>query len=156
MPGHIGPQVWGPPMWMTIHLVALGYPKAPTFGEKRAAKNFYESLTHLIPCPICKLHYQNHLKENPITPSLDTQEDLFRWTVKIHNLVNKDLGKPEYTEQDAISFLENLGERRRSPLWTPQDLHAEQFETMVKQLGMALGGAVVLGGSYMLIKQYYK
>ena len=49
MPGHISPAVWGPILWTTIHIVALGYPKEPTFSEKRAAKEFYESLTHLIP-----------------------------------------------------------------------------------------------------------
>ena len=155
MPGHISPNVWGPILWTTIHIVALGYPKEPTFSEKRAAKEFYESLTHLIPCPICKLHYQQHLKENPLTPSLDSRHDLFQWTVKIHNLVNKELGKPEYTEQDAMEFLHTLGERGRSPIWTPQDLHAEKFEQMIKQASYILGGVVLLGTGYFIVQKYF-
>ena len=150
MPGSIPTTVWGPPFWMTMHILALGYPKSPSYSEKRAAKQFYESLTHLIPCPVCKLHYQEHLKDLPVTPSLDSRTDLFRWTVEIHNRVNKDLGKPEYTEQDAMKFLFDLGARGRSPLYTPQDLHAAQFEEMAKQLGVIICGAAVLGGAYWL------
>lgn len=154
MPGHISPNVWGPILWTTMHLIALGYPKEPTFSEKRAAKEFYESLTHLIPCPICKLHYQQHVIDNPLTPSLDSRHDLFQWTVKIHNLVNKELGKPECTEQDAMAFLHNLGERGRSPILTPEDLHAEKFETMIKQLSYILAGCVLLGTGYIVIQKY--
>ena len=146
MPGSIPPTTWGPFFWHTMHLVALGYPTQPTYAEKRAAKEFYESLAHLIPCPMCKMHYADHLKNNPITPSLDTRKDLFDWTVKIHNLVNKDLGKPEYTASDSISFYHRLGEMGRSPIWTPQDLQAANFASMVKFGAGAIAFAAVLGG----------
>ena len=39
------PSVWGPFFWHTIHIVALGYPKSPTYTDKKCAKEFYESLT---------------------------------------------------------------------------------------------------------------
>ena len=38
------PSVWGPFFWHTIHIVALGYPKNPTYTDKKCAKEFYESL----------------------------------------------------------------------------------------------------------------
>jgi len=145
MPGSIPPSTWGPFFWHTMHLVALGYPMKPTYAEKRAAKEFYESLTHLIPCPLCKLHYADHVKENPITPSLDSKETLFKWTIQIHNLVNKDLKKPEYTDADAIAFYHKLGALGRSPIWTPEDLQALYFSNMVKYGGSALLTAGVLG-----------
>ena len=142
MPGKIPPSTWGPFFWHTIHLTALGYPSKPTYAEKRAAKEFYESLVHLIPCPLCKLHYAETLKEHPVGPSLDTRDDLFRWTVDMHNKVNKQLGKPEYTELDAVKFYEALGELGRSPVWTPQDLHAIQFAQVAK---VGLGALVAFG-----------
>jgi len=145
MPGRIPPSTWGPFFWHTMHLVALGYPSTPTYAEKRAAKEFFESFTHLIPCPLCKLHYANHLKENPLTPSLDSKKDLFNWTIKIHNLVNRDLGKPEYTDTDAITFYHRLGDLGRSPIWTPEDIHAIYFANMVKYGGVAVTSAVILG-----------
>lgn len=153
MPG-IPPTVWGPFFWHTMHLVALGYPTAPTYSEKKAAKEFFESLQHLIPCPLCKLHYQGHLKELPISPSLDSKQDLFKWTVDIHNRVNKDLGKPIYSEVDAIQFYHSLGARGRSPVLTPQDVHADQFYEMLRQTGYILGGAAVLGGAYWAYQTY--
>jgi len=146
MPGRIPPSTWGPFFWHTMHLVALGYPTKPTYAEKRAAKEFYESFTHLIPCPVCKLHYADHVKNNPLTPSLDTRHDLFQWTVRIHNLVNKDLGKPEYLESDAIAFYHRLGELGRSPVWTPDDVHSIYFASMVKYSLAAIATAGVVGG----------
>jgi len=130
-----------------MHLVALGYPKTPTYAEKRAAKEFFESLAHLIPCPICKLHYADHLKNNPITPSLDTRHDLFQWTIRIHNLVNKDLGKPEYLDSDAIAFYHRLGALGRSPVWTPDDVQSIYFASMIKYGATAIAVAGVLGGA---------
>ena len=148
MPGRIPPSTWGPFFWHTMHIVALGYPKKPNYAEKRAAKEFYESFVHLIPCPVCRLHYATHLKANPITPSLDSNEDLFRWTVKIHNLVNKDLGKPEYSEMDAIQFYHALGDLGRSPVWTPQDIDAIKYRHLLITGGGVLAGGIVLGGLY--------
>lgn len=146
MPGRIPPTTWGPFFWHTMHIVALGYPKTPTYAEKRAAKEFYESFTHLIPCPSCKLHYSENIKKLPVTPSLDTKEDLFRWTVQMHNMVNKQLGKQEVTELEAIAFYHKLGDMGRSPVYTPQDIHAADFSMMLKYGGTALGAALVLGG----------
>jgi len=148
MPGRIPPSTWGPFFWHTMHIVALGYPKKPNYSEKRAAKEFYESFVHLIPCPVCRLHYSNHLKANPVSPSLDSNKDLFTWTVKIHNLVNKDLGKTEYSELDAINFYHALGDLGRSPVWTPQDIDAIQYRHLLLAGGSVLAGGIVFGGLY--------
>jgi hypothetical protein len=147
MPGRIPPSTWGPFFWHTMHLVALGYPNEPTYAEKRAAKEFFESFTHLIPCPTCKIHYADHLKEMPLTPSLDTRKDLFKWTVDMHNLVNKDLGKPQYTELDAIAFYHKLGEMGRSPVWTPEDIQSYYFAQVAKYGAAAIGIAALTGAA---------
>jgi hypothetical protein len=128
-----------------MHLVALGYPNEPTYAEKRAAKEFYESFTHLIPCPTCKLHYAEHLKGMPLTPSLDSRKDLFKWTVDMHNLVNRDLGKQEYTEEDAIAFYHKLGELGRSPVWTPNDIQSHYF-ALVAKYGVGILGVAGISG----------
>jgi len=152
MPGRIPPSTWGPFFWHAMHIIALGYSNQPTYAEKRAAKEYFESLVHLIPCPTCRVHYATHLKENPISPSLDSRNDLFRWTVNIHNLVNKDLGKPEYTETESISFYHSLGELGRSPVWTPQDIQSVQFKQALEFTGMVVGGGIVLGGLYYILR----
>jgi len=131
-----------------MHITALGYPNKPNYTQKRAAKEFFESFVHLIPCPVCRVHYAEHLKANPVSPSLDSSKDLFTWTVKIHNLVNKDLGKTEYSEMDAIQFYHALGDLGRSPVWTPQDIDAVQYKQLLIASGGLLAGGVVLGGLY--------
>ena len=142
----IPPSVWGPFFWHTMHLAALGYSATPTLPEKRAAKEFYESLQYMIPCPLCKTHYAEFLKQYPITPSLDSRMDLFRWTVQIHNAVNESLGKPSnHTEADAIRFYATLGMRGRSPIYVPEDLDAGGFKDMAKGATLALGAVAIVG-----------
>jgi hypothetical protein len=141
------PSVWGPFFWHTMHLVALGYPNAPSYQEKKAAKEFYESFAFLIPCPICKTHYEEKLKEMPLTVSLDSRKDLFRWTVEIHNKVNAMLQKPTLTESDALDYYTKLGAYGRSPVWTPEDFQNVQYESYLKGAGVSflLFGTIGLG-----------
>jgi len=143
---HISPEVWGPFFWNTMHFVALGYPKEPTYADKRAAKEFYESLTRLIPCPTCRDHYTAHLKESPISVSLDNRADLFRWTVAIHNKVNKMLNKPEKTEQEVVHYYSELGNRGRSPIWNSDDLTEVNTRSYLKGITTGIGATILVGG----------
>ena len=142
------PSVWGPIFWHTIHVTALSYPSEPTYAQKRAAKEFYESLAQLIPCPVCREHYQTHLQKMPISPHLDRREDLFRWTVDLHNEVNKMLGKPIYTELDSINFYRRIGVRERSPFIDQNDLDEIDLRSMIK--GGLLGAGVVTAAGLLL------
>jgi hypothetical protein len=140
------PTVWGPFFWHTIHIVALGYPKNPTYTDKKCAKEFYESLTFLLPCAVCREHYKGHLSKNPLTPFLDTRKDLLKWTIDIHNAVNKMLGKPEWTEDEVITYYEKLGRRNRSPIWTKEDMNEVDYRSFVKGFITASGISLVAGG----------
>lgn len=147
------PSVWGPFFWHTIHIVALGYPKNPTYTDKKCAKEFYESLAFLLPCAVCREHYKEHLSKNPLTPFLDSRSDLLKWTIIIHNAVNKMLGKPEWTEPEVISYYERLGRRNRSPVWTKEDMKEVDYHSFVK--GFITGTAIlgtVGGGLYLFTK----
>ena len=136
------PSVWGPFFWHTIHIVALGYSKNPTYTDKKCAKEFYESLAYLLPCAVCRDHYRAHLEESPITPFLDSRTDLIKWTIDIHNKVNKTLGKPEWTLQEVLSYYEKVGARNRSPVWTKEDMKEVDYYSFVKGF---ITGSVILG-----------
>ncbi len=138
------PAVWGPIFWMTIHIVALGYSENPSYSEKKAAKEFFESLQHLLPCPTCREHYIENLKERPITPFLDNRRDLFKWTVELHNAVNKKLGKPEVTEQEALKFISRLGARGRSPIWRKEDMSELDMMSFVKGAAVTAAGCGII------------
>lgn len=145
------PSVWGPFFWHTIHIVALGYPKVPTYTDKKCAKEFYESLAYLIPCAICRDHYREHLAKHPLTPSLDSRTDLIKWTIDIHNQVNQMLGKPTWSLEEVLAYYERVGQRNRSPVWTKEDMNVVDYRSFVKGFitGAALLG-IASGTIYML------
>lgn len=142
------PEVWGPFVWHTIHVFALGYPTNPTYSDKKAAKEFIESLQFLIPCPICRNHFTEHLATHPLTPHLDRRKDFFRWTVVLHNAVNKTLSKPLYTEAEALRYYSRLGERGRSPVWTPEDMMEADMKARLQGIGVGFVSAALLAGLF--------
>ena len=135
------PSVWGPFFWHTIHIVALGYPKNPTYTDKKCAKEFYESLAYLIPCPVCREHYKEHLISKPISTFLDSRTDIIKWTIDIHNSVNKTLGKSEWTLEEVLLYYEKIGNRNRSPIWTKEDMNEVDYRSFIKGF---ITGSIIL------------
>lgn len=148
------PAVWGPFFWHTIHIVALGYPKEPNYTDKRAAKEFYESLSFLLPCGVCREHYSKHLQANPITTFLDTRKDLLTWTILIHNEVNKMLNKPTWTEQEVIDYYIRLGKRERSPVWKKEDMKEVDVQSFVRGFFTGTAGLAALGATVWVVNKY--
>lgn len=99
------PNQWGKYLWKSIHLIALGYPEVPNDVDKNVYSNYYTSLWKILPCFKCSINYKRHLIELPIESYLDSKKSLFEWTVKLHNIVNKELGKPEFTVAEAMHVI---------------------------------------------------
>lgn len=102
------PEIWGSHAWSTLHLFAIGYPKSPTYEDIVAYKNFYENFWKVIPCYKCSVNYRRHLKEYPLDNYLTDNKKLFEWTVNLHNIVNKELGKPQMSIEDATNIYRNI------------------------------------------------
>lgn len=85
---NVDPAVWGPPLWSSIHTLAL---KADSDGHEGlvAFKEFLNSLTFLLPCNNCRHDYSKYCSTNPPPEAYDC----FGWTVRLHNFVNRRLGK---------------------------------------------------------------
>lgn len=77
-----------------MHAVALNYPVHPSSKQVDAHRTFYTVLQDIIPCKTCAENYKKHLTELPLEPNLEDAGKLFQWTVAMHNIVNKMLGKP--------------------------------------------------------------
>jgi hypothetical protein len=137
----ISTVVWGPPLWLSLHIMALAYPKQPSYSEKKAAKEYFEALPFLLPCAICKEHLKAHLAKYPIAPYLDRREDLFKFTVMLHNEVNKSLNKPTMTELEVLQYLKRLGARDASPIINKEMLDEVDMRSMIK--GGFIGGGLV-------------
>tara|TARA_B100001115_G_C15630805_1_gene303079 strand:- start:190 stop:597 length:408 start_codon:yes stop_codon:yes gene_type:complete len=100
----IKPKIWGPHGWKFMHYVSLGYPDNPTESDKQNYKNFYTSLQHILPCAKCAYNYSHNLKKYPIDNHLGSRDTLVRWVIDIHNQVNTELNKKEYTYEEALSL----------------------------------------------------
>ena len=102
----VSPSTWGTHVWYSIHLIAFGYPNAPTLENKRQYHAFYNQLAFVLPCQMCRDHYTEILRSKlPLTMEhLRSRDTLFAWTVAVHNIVNVDLGKPTMPLARAGAF----------------------------------------------------
>lgn len=94
------PDVWGPSMWLAMHLIAAYYPDQPSAAERRAALHFYSSLQHLLPCMACRAHYADMIAQSP--PRVGSGAELFEWTRRVHNNVNARTGKQQLSSREAM------------------------------------------------------
>ena len=98
------PTVWGPKLWFVIHTMALNFPDNPTYDDKRNYETFFNSLKFVIPCDKCRVHYTERINKNPIINHLENSDSLFRYTIELHNDVNKSLGKRTYIYDEVIEI----------------------------------------------------
>lgn len=103
----MNPIYWGPAGWHFMHTVAMTYPEIPSDQDKEKYRVFYESIGEVLPCPACRRHYQDNLKKLPI--NLDSRADLFKWTIDIHNEVNKKNKKKIYSYDEAFEAIKENG-----------------------------------------------
>jgi hypothetical protein len=105
----ISPNIWGKYGWPFIHMVAKCYPKNPTKEDKINYRNFFLSLQNVLPCGSCCVNYTSHLAELPITEEvLANQDSLLKWTIDLHNIVNRDTGKPMLSYEEALTEINNM------------------------------------------------
>ena len=143
------PTVWGPILWTSMHIVTMGYSPVPTEQEKQGAINYFESLAYMIPCPICRIHYKEHLKKHPVKEAVSSRNDLIMWVFNVHNEVNKQLEKPVITIEQFIKNLTILSNLESFQIYKP----AENKHTLPLMLGIGvlLGVGIGAAGLY-----YYK
>jgi hypothetical protein len=108
---HLPPEIWGPIFWATLHITSLAYPDTPTYSEKKAAKEFFNSLVFLLPCPVCREHFKEVIQAAPVESWLDSRQSLMEWVWQIHNAVNTRLGKPAITMAEFLKRYNEMAER---------------------------------------------
>ena len=70
------------------------------------------SLKEVIPCSICKKNYIRHLIEHPIDNYLNSKEDLVKWVIDMHNMVNTETGKKNYSYNTIIKMYEDVYKKK--------------------------------------------
>ena len=90
------PHRWGGQLWDIMHIMAAKAPLELDVDRQLSFKEFLEGLPFLLPCSDCAEHCDKMLEENPLTEEdLQGRNSLSLYIHKLHNLVNKRLGKPE-------------------------------------------------------------
>ena len=108
------PNIWGPHGWYFLHSITLAYPDNPTENDKTIYKNFFESLKDILPCDKCRVHFNQTLMTYPIENHLQNKESLFKWLVDVHNRVNIDNDKREYTYDEITELYENMYSKNKN------------------------------------------
>tara|TARA_B100000767_G_C19326808_1_gene353945 strand:+ start:88 stop:519 length:432 start_codon:yes stop_codon:yes gene_type:complete len=105
---NINPKLWGPYFWETIHFVAYGYPKNANSEDKQVYFSFYENMMKVLPCDKCTNSAQEIFKKSNLKDSLDSRDNLIKWTYLFHKSVNNELGKDSPTLEE---FMHNFTNR---------------------------------------------
>ena len=99
----LAPAVWGPATWKTIHLLAAGAPEALSDAQRAQYRAFFAALGPVLPCAACAQHLPEVLAALPLDESVRGREELLLWSVRLHNRVSADLGKPTLPEAAAVA-----------------------------------------------------
>ena len=85
---------FGPPTWVSMTLIAMGYPESnPTKEQRKTYSIYFRLIGEVLPCNLCRTSYRKFVKKVPLNSKvLSWRRNLVFWVFKIHNLVNKNLG----------------------------------------------------------------
>lgn len=97
------PKVWGPRYWYTLHNSSLGYPESASDVVKERMKGYILGLPVTLRCESCREHATAHIES--IKHNLDHicsgRDNLFKFYVDFHNIVNRRHKKSEMSYEDA-------------------------------------------------------
>ena len=106
------PNIWGPKFWFSLHSVSFTYPFYPEKEDKIRYGAFFHLLEFVLPCVVCRVNYSKNIKEHPIEPHLKDRKSLVYWVIDIHNMVNRENGKPVLTHEEAIGIYEKIFDKK--------------------------------------------
>ena len=133
----ISPKKWGACGWSFIHYVALGYPvRNPSAGDINQYRSFFvDSLPLVLPCKACRENLTRHITHAPPDSALEEgRESLFAWTVRLHNIVNREAGKPT-VDPRAAKLVYEAGP---TCVCTPPGLFSADAVTVILVLALCL------------------
>ena len=99
------PSVFGPVYWGYLHIATVHLPEKlnPIIAEQ--IRNVILAIPVTVPCDVCSLHSGNFMSQNKDKLlALKTGPEFFNFTVDLHNLVNKRLGKHVASYEEARNY----------------------------------------------------
>ncbi len=96
-------NVIGPGAWYMLHLLAAN---AKTDDDIKGVHYAIETIANNFFCLRCRKHFTEN-REKFVPPNVNKYNELFIWTVEMHNRVNDLNGKPRISHREALSFYIN-------------------------------------------------
>ena len=138
----MSPKIWGPHAWFTLHSISMALPNKVPKETQINLINFMKLFGGLIPCNICKINYKRNLSEElpPLKDTVQTRELFSKWLIDLHNVVNRETGKPEMSYEAVVKKYDKIYNKR------------EETNQMCKCI-VLIGGILII---YYIIKNYRK
>jgi len=110
------PDIWGSSGWDFFHYVTMGYPDNPNNLQKKQYATYINDLQYVLPCIKCQVNMTSHLKKFPLTEySLQNRQNLVRWGIDLHNIVNYYINKPMLSYAEAVNSLnEKISQKKKN------------------------------------------
>lgn len=102
------PKIWGPSAWVFLHLTSMSYPDNPSKDDIIRHKEFLHSFSKILPCNICRNHFQDNLRSTSIEDVLSSRENYIKFLHKVHNKVNKMNSKTELNYDEFIKLYQSI------------------------------------------------
>lgn len=83
--------------WTLLHTLAAQYPDNPSRAQRKDVNTFLVSLAKVYPCGDCAEHFQTCIRNDP--PDTTDKVSLQQWVCRLHNSVNRRIGKPTFNCQ---------------------------------------------------------
>ena len=150
--------IWGKHLWFVMENFALNFPDDSSEQIKNDFKHFYTSIANVLPCEKCKNHYSAHLQTQP--PRLENRDSIIRWTVDLHNRVNKSLGKREWTYDEAVEAYRAYFKGKSGPLdnlnYSSNQKIKESNNRVIAGIQITVIILAIILSSYYLIRNHKK
>ncbi len=97
--GGVDVEELGRATWTFLHTLAATHSAAPSPAEVKRIERFMRDFSEIYPCAPCAESFRGIMKRVPVDAS--TGPKFAQWMCKVHNEVNKEIGKPLFNCEEV-------------------------------------------------------
>lgn len=131
-------NIWGPAMWMSIHIVSFNYPVQPTLEDKRHYSTWLVHIGTILPCKYCRENFTKNMAaagwrwtrlEDNFDTVMRTRHMFSKFCYLLHDNVNQMLKKSSPPFEQVCEKIESM----RASCLTEEE--KKKMERESKELG---------------------